>query len=60
MARELWDFILNSFKNISGFAEWLTTKLPYVNISPLAIFGVAGFSAIMILHLIHLVNVVSG
>lgn len=36
------------------FGSWLTQPLPYINLSPLACFGIAGISAIIIAELVRL------
>ena len=50
----LFDFLLNSLHIVAQFGQWLITPLDYVNMSPLALFSVAGISTIIAIHLIRL------
>lgn len=60
MASTIFQFFLDIPKQLAPFTTWLFTDLPYINIAPIALFGIGGFTAILVLHLIHLVNVIGG
>lgn len=50
----LFNFLLNILVSIAQFGQWLITPLEYINMSPLAIFSVAGITTIIGIHLIRL------
>lgn len=60
MVQSIFDFVLNVPSQLVPFTTWLFTELPYVKIAPISLFGMAGFTVILVFHLIHLVNVISG
>lgn len=60
MIDNIFDFIVHIPQYISPFFEWLFQRLPYINLMPIEILSFAGIGVILTLHLIHLVNVVSG
>ena len=49
------NFAYQLIKEFASFGEFLTTKLPYINITPLAIFSVTGISAILVFVVMRLV-----
>lgn len=54
MENTLWNWL---FEITTGFAQigsWLTTDLPIVNMSPLALLGVGGLTAVVIASLVRL------
>lgn len=60
MVNTLFQWILDIPKSLIPFVGWLTTTLPHLDITPLAILSIGGFTTIMILHVVHLVNVIAG
>lgn len=55
MASTLWSWVINLPLVFAQFGEWLTTDLPYLNISPLMLFSFAGLTALIIILLVRLV-----
>lgn len=60
MADSIWSFIMNVPQQLAPFTTWLFSELPYVHIAPIALFGIGGFTVILTLHLVHLVNLIGG
>lgn len=60
MEQNIFNWVLDIPSILSQFGSWLFTELPYIKMSPIAIFTIGGIGAILVLHLIHLVNVISG
>lgn len=58
MEQTLFDFILDIPKFVSLFATWLLNPIneTYLNISPLGLFSVAGFSIFIGIIAIHIVR----
>lgn len=50
----LFNFLLNILVTIAHFGHWLITPLEYINMSPLALFSVAGITLIIGIHLVRL------
>lgn len=58
MEKTLFDLLLNIPSYVATFTDWLMQPLPYVNISPLGLFGIGGGAVIIAIigfHLLHLV-----
>lgn len=55
MENTLFQWLLDLPATFAQFGEWLITPLPYINIAPLAIIGVAGISLIISLLAFRLV-----
>ena len=53
--QNLWNWVINLPLVFTDFYSWLTADLPYINISPLALFSFGGLTALVILLLIRLV-----
>lgn len=54
-----WKFLMDSFDNLTQFAGWLNQDLfkwGDVTITPLVVFGFAGFTTIIAVHIFHLLN----
>lgn len=58
MADSLFNWLLGIPQTIASFGEWLTTPLKegYIDISPLALFSVAGVSIIVVIIGVHIVR----
>lgn len=58
MESKLFNFLLEIPKVVSLFATWLTSPLHerYLNITPLALLGVGGFSILVSLIVVHIVK----
>ena len=54
MVNSLFNWLLNLPIEFSRFGNWLVTNLPYINISPLAIFSLGGLSVIISALLLRL------
>lgn len=54
MENTLFEWLLNLVKEFAKFGNWLTTPLQYINVSPLAIFGFAGITALVVILLVRL------
>lgn len=54
MNNELFNFLLNIPLTLSEFGAWLVEPLPYVNMSPLALFGLSGITLLLGIHLLRL------
>lgn len=50
----LFNFLLNIIQVVASFGQWLITPLEHINMSPLALFSVAGISIIIGIHLVRL------
>lgn len=55
MENILFQWLLDLPATFAQFGEWLTTPLPYINYTPLAIIGVTGITAIIGLLALRLV-----
>ena len=55
MDRTLFNWILSLPGEFAKFGSWLTTPLPNLNISPLAIFGLTGLTIIVGFLIVRLV-----
>lgn len=51
----LWKWVVELPLTFSGFFEWLTQPLPYLEIPPLALFSVAGVTILVGFLLVRLV-----
>lgn len=51
----LFNFVVSLPEKMAGFGQWLFTALPGLNIAPIAIFGISGFSALIALKITRLV-----
>lgn len=56
MEQNIFDWVISIPCVLSQFTSWLFTKLPYINLTPISIFTLTGISAILVFHLIKLVN----
>lgn len=57
MVQSIFNFVINSIQQVNTFTTWLFQPLGNgINISPIGFFSIGGFSVILILHIIHLVN----
>ena len=54
MEYTLFNWLLDLIGEFGKFGTWLTTNLPYINVSPLAIFSVGGLSLIISALLVRL------
>jgi len=52
--QELFDWLLNLPLVFIQFFGWLTTDLPYINMSPLAIFSFGGITILIGILLVRL------
>lgn len=50
----LWNWVINLPLVFVEFMEWLTTPLPYIDLSPLGLFSFAGLTALISILLIRL------
>lgn len=50
----LFNWLLNLTNTTATMATWLTSTLPYVNLTPLELFSVAGITALISIHLVKL------
>lgn len=55
MVNTLINWLLSLVQEFAKFGTWLTTDLPYINISPLAIFSFTGITLILGFLLVRLV-----
>lgn len=55
MANVLFDWLVKIPQLFAQFGEWLTEPLPRLGISPLAVFSVAGVTALLGFKLFRLV-----
>jgi len=51
----LWQWVINLPLVFTQFFSWLTTDLPYINLSPLALFSFGGLTALIVFLLVRLV-----
>lgn len=51
----LWNWLINLPLVFVEFYEWITTDLPYLNVSPLTLFTFGGLTALIVLLLVRLV-----
>jgi len=51
----LWHWVINLPLVFTQFFSWLTTDLPYINLSPLALFSFGGLTALIVFLLVRLV-----
>lgn len=51
----LWNWVINLPLVFTEFLSWLTVDLPYINMSPLALFSVGGLTIIIGFLLVRLV-----
>lgn len=51
----LWNWLINLPLVFVEFYKWLTTELPYINVSPLTLFTFGGLTALIVLLLVRLV-----
>ena len=58
MVNELFSWLLDIPRVIAQFGSWLTSPLypPYISISPLALFGISGFSVLIFIIGLHVVR----
>ena len=54
MTNTLIEWLINLIYEFMQFGSWLVTPLPYVNMTPLAMFGFAGLTAIIVILLVRL------
>lgn len=54
VVQRLWNWVINLPLVFAEFGEWLTTELPYVNLSPLGLFSIAGITALVGILLVRL------
>lgn len=52
--QNFWTWIINLPLVFTGFIEWLTDELPYIHVSPLGLFSVAGITALISILLVRL------
>jgi len=50
----LFDWVIHLPLVFVDFYAWLTTDLPYINLSPLALFSFAGLTALVVILLVRL------
>lgn len=55
MPTTMWNWLSNLIYEFAKFGSWLTQPLPYINISPLAVFSFTGITAIIVFLLVRLV-----
>lgn len=55
MDTTLFDWLLSLIYEMSYFSTWLTSQLPLINISPLALFGYTGITLLISWHLTRLI-----
>lgn len=55
MTQNIFNWVLSIPSILADFGNWLFTDLPYINISPIAIFTVAGVALLLGFHLLRLV-----
>lgn len=55
MFETLGSWLVELPQLFAKFGEWLTDPLPYINVSPLAVFSVAGVSVLLGFKLVRLV-----
>lgn len=55
MDNTLWQWLINLPLIFAEFYKWLTADLPYINLSPLALFSFGGLTALIVLLLVRLV-----
>jgi len=48
------DWVIKLPQAFAQFGQWLIEPLPYINIAPLALFSVAGITAIVALKAVRL------
>lgn len=53
--QQLWSWVINLPLVFAQFFEWLTTDLPYLNISPLSLFTFSGLTILIGFLLVRLV-----
>ena len=53
--QQLWSWVINLPLVFVDFFNWLTTDLPYINISPLALFTFGGLTVLIGFLLVRLV-----
>lgn len=53
--QQLWSWVINLPLVFAQFFEWLTTDLPYLNISPLSLFTFGGLTVLIGFLLVRLV-----
>lgn len=56
MEQNIFNWLISIPSILAQFSNWLFTKLPYINITPISIFTLSGISAILVFHLVKLVN----
>lgn len=54
------EFILAVPQMLIPYLQLLSWEIPYLGISFMAVLTFGGFTTIFVLHVVHLVNVVSG
>lgn len=52
--QRLWNWVINLPLVFVDFIEWLTTDLPYINVSPLGLISFAGLTALISILLVRL------
>lgn len=55
MAGELWKWVLQLPRGFAAFGTWLVTPLDYINVAPLALFGVGAIAVIVGFKVVRLV-----
>lgn len=55
MENTLWNWLFQLPQQFAQMGSWLTTSLPYIGMSPLALLGVGGLTAVIVFSLIRLV-----
>lgn len=55
MAGELWKWVLQLPRGFAAFGTWLVTPLDYINVAPLALFGVGAIALIVGFKVVRLV-----
>lgn len=60
MEQNIFDWVLSIPNLLGQFSTWLFTELPYIHLSPIGMLTIGGLGTILVLHLIHLINVVGG
>lgn len=55
MVSTLINWLLSLITEFAKFGSWLTTDLPYINISPLGLFSFTGISLLLGFLLVRLV-----